>query len=119
MLVWQQYQSDLGRAYPMYALVIRRLNDIDSQLNPVEMLPAAVRSQVIEVNNSCRVDGLTARSLILYLNDGAQFQIFYPEPFNQVLSDYLTLNFNVLAFEFVGERLKYGRMRRLLDNVQS
>ena len=117
--VWQNYSSDLDRAYPMFALSSRQVNDISTNLNPLDLLPPAIRNKAIEVKNACAVSLLTPRSLILWTSDGAQFQITYPQPFSQALFDYLTLNTNVSAFEFVGECLKYGRLRRLLDNVGS
>lgn len=117
--VWQNYTSDLGRAYPMFALSVTQVNDVDTNLNPINLLPPAIRDRRIEVKNACAVNLLTPRSLILWTSDGAQFQITYPQPFSQALFDYLTLNVNVAAFEFVGERLRYGRLRRLLDNVGS
>ena len=120
MLVWQQYQSDLGRAYPMYALSIRQVNDVPSNTtNVINLLPPAIRTRAIEVKNGCAVSLMTGRKLVLWTSEGAQLELTYPQPFSQALFDFLTLNTNVSAFEFVGERLRYGRLRRLLDNVGS
>lgn len=99
----------------MYALVVRQTNDISTDINPVELLPRTMRSRIIDLQNSCSVDGLFARLLVLYTNEGARFELVYPEPFSQSLLEFLTTNFDVAAFEFVGERLKYGRLKRLLD----
>lgn len=115
--VWTNYLTDLGRAYPMYALSARQVNDISSDIDPLNLLPPAILNNLLEVKNPCSVGGLTPRYLILYTNDGAQFQLSYPQPFSQNLFDYLTLNLEVTAFEFVGERIKYGRLKRLLENV--
>lgn len=119
VLVWQNYSSDLDRAYPMFALSSRQVNDVPTNLNSIDLLPPAIRNRAIEVKNACAVSLLTPRTLILWASDGAQFEITYPQPFSQALYDFLTLNSNVAAFEFVGERLRYGRLRRLLDNVGS
>ena len=132
MLVWQNYRTDLGRAYPMFVLSARfrnslpelsanssfQLNDSNSNINPLDLLPESIVVQLIEVEHPCAVEGLTPRYLILWASDGGQFQLNYPQPFSQNLYEFLTLNTNVAAFEFVGERLKYGRLKRLLDNVR-
>lgn len=115
--VWRSYLTDLGRAYPMYALSARQVNDISSNINFLDLLPPAILNGLLDVNHPCGVGGLTPRYLILYTNDGAQFRVSYPQPFSQNLYDYLTLNLEVTAFEFVGERIKYGRLKRLLENV--
>lgn len=117
--VWQNYNSDLGRAYPMFALSSLQVLEVPTDINPVDLLPPAIRVKAIEVKNACSVEGLTPRTLILWTSDGAQFRLSYPQPFSQNLYDYLTLNTEVAAFEFVGERLRYGRLRRLLDSVRS
>ncbi len=115
--VWRSYVSDLGRAYPMFALSVEQLNDVGTTQNAIALLPPSILTNLLEVNNPCGVDGLTPRSLFIYASDGALFSISYPLPFTQALFDYLTVNSAVAAFEFVGERLKYGRLRRLLENV--
>lgn len=116
-LVWRSYLTDLGRAYPMYALSSQQVNDVSTNINPLDLLPPGILGNLIEVNNSCGVGGLTPRYLSLFAIDGAQFRVSYPQPFSQDLFDYLTLNTQVQAFEFVGERIKYGRLRRMLENV--
>ena len=119
MLVWRDYKTDLDRVYPMFALSIRQLNDVPSDIDPVSLLPEAIASQLIENKYPCGVEGLTPRYLILWDSNGAQWRLNYPQPFSQNLFDFLTLNLNVAAFEFVGERLKYGRLRRMLDKARS
>ena len=119
MLIWQGYRTDLGRVYPMFALSSSQLNDVSSNIDPISLLPNAIVSELIENKYPCAVDGLTPRYLILWDSNGAQFQLSYPQPFSQNLFDFLTLNTDVAAFEFVGERLKYGRLKRLLDYVRS
>ncbi|MEO1692188.1 MAG: hypothetical protein AAFR63_11765 [Cyanobacteria bacterium J06631_6] len=114
---WQNYQSDLGRAYPMFALSIQQLGDVDSSINPVDLLPASIVSSLLSVRNTCAVSGLTPRVLILWTTEGAQFRVSYPVPFSEDLADLLTNNLQVQAFEFVGERIKDGRLRRMLPNV--
>lgn len=115
--VWNNYLTDLGRAYPMYALAVSQINDVDSSFNPLDLLPPGVLTNLIKVKNSCPVTLLTPRSLLLFATDGGQFRINYPVPFDRTLFDFLTLNTDVQAFEFVGERIKYGRLWRMLENV--
>lgn len=117
MLVWQNYRSDLGRAYPMYALSIFQTNDVDSSVNPIDLLPTAIQALAIEVKYPCGVSGITPRQLSLWASDGANFTLTYPVPFDENLAQYLTANIDVAAWEFIGEKIKYGRLRRLLDNV--
>jgi hypothetical protein len=117
MLGWRTYQSDLGRVYPMFALNAQQVNNTASDIDPVELLPPIILANLIEVKNFCAVDSLTPRTLILWTSEGSQFVLNYPNPFTEALKDYLTLNINVAAFEFVGEKLKYGRLRRMLENV--
>lgn len=117
VLCWRSYQTDLDRAYPMFALSIRQINEVVSEFNPLSNLPNSISQLLIEVNNPCAVGGLTPRQLALFASDGGQFLLSYPQPFNQALFDYLTANIQVVAFEFIGERLRYGRLRRLLENV--
>lgn len=118
MQVWQNYITDLGRAYPMFALTIQQVNDVSSDINALDLLPPAILANLMQVKNSCPVSQLTPRTLILWTGDGAQFRLTYPQSFDQALSDYLTQNLQVQAFEFVGETIKYGRLRRMLENVQ-
>lgn len=117
VLCWRSYQTDLDRAYPMFALSVRQINEVVSEFNPIDNLPPFINQLLIEVNNPCGVGGLTPRQLILFASDGGQFSLSYFQPFDQALFDYLTANTAVAAFEFIGERLKYGRLRRLLENV--
>ncbi len=117
VLVWRNYQTDLGRAYPMYALSVFQVNEVSTDINPVDLLPPNVLSDLLRVRNACSVDQLTPRRLLLWTTDGAQFSITYPVPFSQNLADYLTAKIEITAWEWVGERVRYGRLRKLLDNV--
>ena len=119
MLVWQNYKTDLGRAYPMFALDGKVVGDKPTNIDPINLLPKSISLELIDVEYPCAVDGLTPRFLILWTIDGGQFQLNYPQPFSQNLFEFLTLNTDVAAFEFVGERLKYGRLKRMLDNARS
>ncbi len=116
--VWQSYLSDLGRSYPMLGVSVAQVNDISTNTNPLELLPTAIQDSWMRVRNVCDVPGLTPRVLILWLGDGSQFRLTYPQPFSENLADYLTATPDIAAWEFVGERIKYGRLRRLLDHVQ-
>ena len=103
----------------MFALSVRQINtEVAGTVDPVTLLPPAIVSLVIDVERACAVGQLTPRTLVLWASDGGQYQVSYPQPFSQNLFDYLTLNTNVQAFEFIGERLRYGRLRRLLDSVR-
>ena len=115
--VWTSYISDLGRSYPMTSIQIAQSNDIPTDINPIDLLPDAVKGQIKRVRNSCGVGGLTPRQLSLWTTDGAQFLISYPQPFSDTLGDYLTAHSDIQAWEFIGERIRYGRLRRMLDNV--
>ena len=117
VLVWQSYQTDLGRAYPFFVLSVQQVNDLSTNINPIELLPTAILGSLIDIKNPCAVSGLTPRYLSLFASDGAQFTITYPTPFDNSLAQFLTDNLEVAAWEFVGEKLKYGRLRKLLDHV--
>lgn len=117
VLVWKSYQTDLGRSYPFLALGVRQVNDVSTSFNAVDLLPLSAFNTLIDVGNSCGVPGLTPRYLSLFASDGAQFLISYPTPFDNSLAQFLTSNVDIAAWEFVGERLRYGRLRKLLDNV--
>ncbi|MEM7762094.1 MAG: hypothetical protein AAF298_28855 [Cyanobacteria bacterium P01_A01_bin.40] len=117
VLVWSSYQTDLGRAYPFFALSTQQVNEISTNFAPLDLLPPAILDNLIEIRNPCAVGGLTPRYLSLFASDGAQFRITYPIPFDDSLAQFLTSNLNIAAWEFVGERLRYGRLRKLLDNV--
>ena len=117
MLVWQNYRTDLGRSYPLFSLTVGQVNEVSTQINPVDLLPNAITNSLLRVRNACAVGGLTPRMLMLWTTDGAQFQVSYPQPFSENLADYLTANLQIQAWEFVGERIKDGRLRRMLPNV--
>lgn len=117
VLVWRSYRSDQGRVYPMYALSLQQINDVPSTVNAMDLLPTAIATELIGVQHPCAVSGLTARKIALFTSDGARFLINYPFPFSQNLADYLTATTAVTAWEFIGERVVYGRLRKILDNV--
>ena len=117
MLALSSYRSDLGRAYPMFALSLEQVTDLTIDTNVLDLLPTVFNNQVRRVRASCAVPGLTPRTLILWLTSGAQFRLTYPQPFSENLADYLTAQSQIQAFEFVGERIKDGRLRRMLPNV--
>ena len=119
MLVYQSYTSDLGRIYPVYLVAITTTNGVSTQFSPLELLKPEVREKITERISSCVVPGLTARKLALVAVDGARFELNYPVPFDEDLAEYLTGNLQIQAWEFIGERIKYSRLRRMLDNVQS
>lgn len=117
VLVWNSYQTDLGRAYPFFALSTRQVNDVSTNFAPLDLLPPTVLNDVIDNRNPCAVGGLTPRYLSLFASDGAQFRVTYPQPFDQTLAQFLTSNLDIAAWEFVGERIRHGRLRRMLENV--
>lgn len=101
----------------MYALSIRQTNDVDTSVNPIDLLPTAISNQLLEVSNPCGVPQLIPRTLSLWISDGANFIFTYPQPFSESLAQSLTANTSVTAWEFIGERIRYGRLRKMLDNV--
>ena len=111
------YQSDLARVYPMFALSVQQINDVPTDIDPVDLMPPVILANLIDISNPCAVAGLTPRKLALWLSDGAQFLLTYPQPFSDQLAVYLTASVQITAWEFIGERLKYGRLRKILDNV--
>ena len=116
-MLWISYKSDLDRVYPMLPINIEQLNDVPTLVNPISFLPDAI-IELIAVNlDPCLVKGLEPRQLILWLSDGSQFKLSYPVPFNLDLADFLNAKTGIIAWEFVGEKIKYGRLQRLLDNV--
>jgi hypothetical protein len=117
VLVWQAYATDLDRVYPFFALSINQINDVTTDINPIDLLPNYVQDRLIEIVLPCAVAGLTPRKLALWLSDGAQFLINYPVPFSAQLAQDLTSTIDIAAWEFIGERLKYGRLRKILDNA--
>lgn len=116
-MLWTSYKSDLDRVYPMLPVIVEQLNNRSSNVDPISLLPTTIQSLIAKKLDPCLVKGLEPRKLILWLDDGAQFRLNYPEPFNQDLALFLNATTNVIAWEFVGERIKYGRLQRLLDNV--
>lgn len=119
VLVWQIYYSDLGRAYPIYALSVQQISEAESQVNVLNVIPDSIIVKAIEVKYPCNVPQLTPRKLILWLSDGTQYSLSYPEPFTNELAEHLTANPIVQAWQFVGEKIKYGRLARMLERVRS
>ena len=118
VLVWNNYQPDLGRTYPMFDVTISQVNNnVSSDINPIDLLPPDVVNTLLRVRNACGVGGLTPRFLSLWLVDGSQFLISYPIPFDENLAQYLTASTTIQAWEFRGEKLKGGRLKKILDNV--
>lgn len=117
MLVWTKYLTDMGRAYPMFALSVRQENDRSTNFNGLDFLPNQDLPEIINLKNSCTIPGLTPRKIRVFTTDGAQFLLNYYQPFNQMLEDYLINNLDVQAYEWIGERIKYGRLKRMLENV--
>jgi hypothetical protein len=101
----------------MFALSIMQTNDVITNINPIDLLPTYVTASLIEIGTPCAVAGLTPRKLGLWLSDGAQFLINYPLPWTTQLAEDLTNTVDIVAWEFIGERLKYGRLRKILDNA--
>lgn len=115
--VWQTYVTDCGRAYPLYPLSVRQVNQVLTAINPLDLLPNNDLLQLNDVKHPCSISNLTPRAISIWDAEGAQFLINYWQPFNQDLYDWLTVSIQVQAFEFIGERIKYSRLQRMLDNV--
>ncbi|NJO99188.1 MAG: hypothetical protein HC775_16730 [Hyellaceae cyanobacterium CSU_1_1] len=115
--VWRSYRTDQGRVYPIYPLSVAQINDVTSTVDAIDLLPTTIATEIIEVQHPCAVSGLTPRKIALFTSDGARFLINYPLPFSQNLANYLTATIAVTAWELIGERIVYGRLMRMLDNV--
>jgi hypothetical protein len=118
-MLWRNYQTDTGRIYPFYAVSLRQINDISTDFDPLDLLPVADIENLIDANRvlPCTVPELTPRQIHLFDTDGGEFLLNYWQPFERILFDFYITNTNVAAFEFIGERIKYGRLRRMLENV--
>lgn len=116
-MIWQQYTTDMGRVYPFLSLSAVVENNQSTNFNPLDFLPINDLSQLINQKQSCAVSSLTPRKIRIFASDGAQFLFNYYRPFNQALEDYLINNLDVTAYEWIGERIKYGRLKRMLENV--
>lgn len=117
VLVWRSYRTDLGRVYPLYPFAVGQANDTVSDIDPLTFLPSTVTADLVEQNNSCPVAGLAARILSIWDKNGANWRINYPVPFNENLANALTTNLDIQAWEFIGERVTWGRLKRMLGNV--
>lgn len=117
MLVWRSYTTDLGRAYPMFALGIIQENQITTNINPLDLLPSSDLTQIINIPTGCIVSGLNPRKIRIFAADGAQFLLNYYQPFTLSLENHLVSITDVIAYEWIGERIQYGRLKRLLENV--
>ncbi len=78
-------------------------------------MPQVDRDLILNLKDSCGVPGLVKRKIRIFAADSAEFEIDYWQPFNQNLFDYLATNSDVAGFEFIGERLKYFRLKKALD----
>lgn len=117
MIIWQQYTTDMGRVYPFLSLSAVVENNQSTNFNVLDFLPNNDLSSLVDHKHSCLVKGLTPRKIRIFTTDGAQLLFNYYQPFNQVLEDYLINNLDVVAYEWIGEKIKYGRLKRMLENV--
>lgn len=119
MLIWQSYQTDLGRIYPFYPVNLFQVNSeaIESSINPLNLLPSIPLSNLIDFSNPCTVPGLKARQIYLVSSDGAEFRFNYFQPFDQTLYNHLMASLQVTAFQFIGESIKDSRLRKMLNNL--
>lgn len=116
-MIWQQYTTDMGRIYPFLSLSAVVENNQSTNFTALDFLPNNDLGELINQQQSCFVSGLTPRKIRIFTSDGAQFLFNYYRPFNQVLEDYLVNNLDVVAYEWIGEKIKYGRLKRMLENV--
>lgn len=114
VLVWRDYRTDIGNTYPFLPLSVRQLNQVSTDIEPLNLLTVADAQNIIEIDKACSVPGLSSRQIIIFASDDAIFAIDYYRPFNQTLYNQLSSSLQVRAFEFVGEKIKYSRLRRMI-----
>lgn len=112
MLVWLSYQSDLGRVYPVIGVNLRPLTEIETEADIFNLIG---NTNLGDLDNPCEVPDLIYRTIKLYLSDDSIYQVVYPQPFNADLFDRLSTSLSVTAFEFIGEKIKYSRLKRMLN----
>ena len=117
MLVWTQYITDIGRIYPFIPVAIQQISDLYREDSPLLILPETDRDFVVDFNSSCSVKELTPRKITLFFSDDSVYQFNYYRPFDATLFNWLSNSISVRAFEFIGEEIRYSRLRRILKNV--
>lgn len=118
VLVWREYRSDLGNIYPFLAVSARQINQVSTTYEALQFLTVGDAAQISEIKANCAVPDLTPRQLIIYAGDDAIFALNYNLPFDQALYDHLSALSSVRGFEFIGERIRYSRLTRMLANQQ-
>lgn len=118
MDAYKFYRTDAGRLYPYYRLEVDQVNNISTQFDdPIMFLPNEIKNLIITTQNICNVRGLLPRILNLTFIDNAAYSITCALPFNSQLKNHLANQPEIKSFQFVGEKIKHSRLKRLLDNV--
>lgn len=112
MRVWTTYTTDLGKAYSLVPAIVTELEGSTGNTDPISLFPDLNLLQ--DVRLSCSVPDLSYRYVRLFLADGGRYEVIYPLPFNQYFLDSLSNSLAIQAFELVGERIKYSRLKRFL-----
>lgn len=115
--LWQQYRTDTGAIFPFVPLGIVQLNEgeIVSNFSPLSALPPDDLNGIVELETACNVPDMTYRQIILYASDGGQFRINYYLPFSDTLFARLSGIIALQAFELIGERIRYSRLKRIIN----
>ena len=115
--VWQQYTTDLGRIYTFVSISIVISNQQSTNLQLADFLSNADLDAIVSHKISCSVPNLTPRKIMIFASDRSQWLFNYYEPFSQELEDSLLANLNIAAYTWIGEKIKYGRLKRMLETI--
>lgn len=115
LAVWRDYRTDIGRTYPFLPLSVRQLNQVSTQVDPIQLLSVGDAANIIELKNGCKVPQLVPRQLKIYSSDDAIFAVDYYRPFTTALYEHLSGQLQVRGFEFIGEKIQYSRLTRMIE----
>ena len=113
--VWSNYITDTNYNYPFVSVNTTQISNISREESPLLILPDNDIKASTEIDTSCNVPQLTYRKIRFFFSDESIYEINYYKPFSQDLFNWLTNSISVRAFEFIGEQIKYSRLRKMLD----
>ena len=113
-LFWESYYSDLGIVYPFISVKIKQLSDIHRQESVLDILPIEDKKQLITLHNSISIPGLEQRKIKILFSDDTYYKFNYYKPFDSGLYQWLTSSIQVRGLEFIGEKIKYNRLKNML-----
>lgn len=115
VLAWSNYITDTNYNYPFVPVNIRQISDLNRDDSPVLVLLPDDINNSIDIDITCDVPQLTYRRIRFFFSDESIYEINYYRPFSRALFDYLSSSISVRAFEFIGEQIKYSRLRKMLN----